>query len=182
MPYKEINYIISRGEDTLYIKTASIHDVKDLSYIHALSWKTAYKGIVPQEYLDNLKNDFWVSSFEKWISDYTIIAKLVYVGNEAIGCIAYGKSRDVSLPDWGEIISLYVLPEYFGRGFGKALIVSAINDMHQIGFKNIYLWVLEENLQAQKFYNKNGFSKTEDKLSCEISGKQLFDLRFIHQL
>ncbi|WP_446786493.1 GNAT family N-acetyltransferase [Macellibacteroides fermentans] len=171
----------SRGGVTLDIKTASIHDVKEISYIHASSWKTAYKGIVPQEYLDNLKNDFWIPSFEKWISDNTITAKLAYTGNEAIGCISYGKSRDISLPDWGEIVSLYVLPKYLGRGFGKALLMSAINDMYNKGFENIYLWVLEENLQAQKFYRKNGFIKSEDKLSCEISGKNLFDLRFIHQ-
>jgi ribosomal protein S18 acetylase RimI-like enzyme len=154
---------------------------RNTHYIHSSSWKTAYKGIVPQEYLDKLKNDFWVPAFEKWISDNTIISKLVYADNEAIGCIAYGKSRDISLPDWGEIVSIYALPKYFGRGFGKALLVNAINDLHHKGFENIYLWVLEENLQAQKFYGKNGFSKSEDKLPYEISGEKLIHLRFIHQ-
>ena len=164
------------------IKTATLYDVKEISYIHASSWKTAYKGIVPQEYLDNLKYDYWVSAFEKWISDNTIISKLAYVGNDAIGCIAYGKSRDVDLPDWGEIVSLYVLPESWGKGVGKALLESALNDMHHKGFENIYLWVLEENLRAQQFYRKNGFSKSEDELSCEVSGKKLNEIRFIHQV
>ncbi len=164
------------------IKTASIQDVKDISRIHASSWKTAYKGIIPQEYLDNLKDDFWVPAFEKWISDHTITSKLIYEGDKAIGCIAYGKSRDSSLPDWGEIVSIYVLPEYFGRGYGKQLLESAINDMHCQGFENIYLWVLEDNTRAHKFYKKHGFLESEDRITCEISGKELIDFRFIHHI
>ena len=34
------------------IREATPKDVKDISRIHALSWKSAYKGIVPQAYLD----------------------------------------------------------------------------------------------------------------------------------
>ena len=164
------------------IKTASILDVKVISYIHASSWKTAYKGIVPQEYLDNLKNNYWVPAFEKWISDDTVVSKLVYADNVATGCITYGKSRNLDLPNWGEIFSIYVLPKYFGRGFGKALIINAVNDLHDKGLKDIYLWVLEENLQAQKFYRNNGFFKSEDKMPFEISGKELPHSRFIHQI
>ena len=49
------------------IRKATIDDVKAISRIHALSWKSAYKGIVPQAYLDELKEDFWVQAFEAWI-------------------------------------------------------------------------------------------------------------------
>lgn len=51
------------------IRKATIDDVKDISRIHALSWKSAYKGIVPQTYLDELKEDFWVPVFEAWIKN-----------------------------------------------------------------------------------------------------------------
>jgi hypothetical protein len=48
---------------------ASTKDSEIISKLHALSWKTAYKGIVPQEYLDELKYDFWVDAFQNWISN-----------------------------------------------------------------------------------------------------------------
>lgn len=51
------------------IRKATIDDVKEMNRIHVLSWKAAYKGIVPQNYLDELKEDFWVSAFEKRLSD-----------------------------------------------------------------------------------------------------------------
>jgi len=47
----------------------TIDDVKDMNRIHVLSWKPAYKGIVPQNYLDELKEDFWAPAFEKRLSD-----------------------------------------------------------------------------------------------------------------
>jgi len=44
-------------ESPMEIRTATLDDVPDISRIHALSWKAAYKGIVPQAYLDGLKED-----------------------------------------------------------------------------------------------------------------------------
>lgn len=40
------------------IRNAVIDDVENISKIYAQSWKTAYKGIIPQSYLDDLKDDF----------------------------------------------------------------------------------------------------------------------------
>jgi|GEM_PF-5576422 len=51
------------------IRKATLKDVNVISKIYALSWKSAYKGIVPQKYLDVLKCNFWVSSFQNWINN-----------------------------------------------------------------------------------------------------------------
>lgn len=53
-----------------------------------------------------------------------------------------------------EIISIYLLPDYMGRGFGKALFDSVIVELKNMGYRNIFLWVLEENLRARKFMKK----------------------------
>lgn len=83
------------------IRNATINDVQIISNIYALSWKSAYKGIVPQKYLDEMKNDFWVSSFKTWISNNTLTVKLIFENDIPVGCIAYGKSRDEKYADWG---------------------------------------------------------------------------------
>ena len=163
-------------------KRAGIADVPDISRIHAQSWKSAYKGIIPQAYLDDLKEDFWVAAFDGWISNNLLTVQLMVDEQCPVGCIAYGKSRDEALPGWGEIVSIYLLPEYFGKGVGELLLQSAIKDMKNMGFEKIYLWVLEENLRAQKFYQKCGFSFTDDKISFEIAGKQLVDVRFVYPI
>jgi len=163
------------------IRKATLDDVEIISRIHALSWKTAYKGIVPQVYLDEFKEDFWVSAFTNWLKDNHLTVQLMIVDDQKIGCVSYGKSRDQSLPDWAEVVSLYLLPEYFGKGYGRKLLEVALSDIKEAGFKNVYLWVLNENQRARRFYEKNNWQcKAEDEYICEISGKKLTDIRYIY--
>lgn len=164
------------------IRKATILDVNDISRIHALSWKAAYKGMVPQDFLDNLKEDFWVSTFENWMSNNAITVQIIYDKNLPVGCISYGKSRDTLLQDWAEIVSIYVIPNYFNKGFGKELLKTALTDIKNMGYKNAYLWVLNENIKAQNFYKNKGFSATDNKVACEISGKELIDFRYTIEL
>lgn len=168
------------GGTNMEIRKATLDDVKDISRIHALSWKSAYKGIVPQAYLDELKEDFWVPAFGIWIKDNVLSVKLIFENCNLIGCVAYGKSRDKSLPNWGEIVSIYLLPEYFDKGYGKKLLESALLDLKQSGYQNVYLWVLKENQRARHFYEKNKLQCNKDECICEIMGKELTDIRYIY--
>ena len=43
----------------ILIRNGQQKDAEILSKIYASSWKHAYRGIVPDEYLKNLKDDFW---------------------------------------------------------------------------------------------------------------------------
>lgn len=162
------------------IRKATLDDVKDISRIHALSWKSAYKGVISQAYLDELKEDFWVSAFKAWIKDNILTVQLILENGIPVGCVAYGNSRDKSLPDWGEIISIYLLPEYFGKGYGNMLLESALLDLKKSGYDNIYLWVLKENQRARDFYEKNKWQCGKDECACEIMGRKLTDIRYVY--
>lgn len=161
----------------MVIRKATADDSKDISRIHALSWKAAYKGIVPQAYLDELKEDFWFPAFDTWFNDKALSAKVMLDNGIMFGCVTYGKARDQLRTDWGEVVSLYLLPEYFGKGYGRTLLESAMLDFKQSGFKNIYLWVLKDNKRARRFYEKNNWTlNKEDICVCEIAGKQLTEV------
>ncbi|MBV7272412.1 GNAT family N-acetyltransferase [Clostridiaceae bacterium UIB06] len=162
------------------IRKATLNDVNTISNIYALSWKHAYKGIVPQKYLDELKSDFWVSSFENRIKNNIITAQLICENELPVGCVAYGKARDDKFADWGEIVSIYLLPGYFGKGYGQKLLQAAIIDMKISGYKSCYLWVLKENINARNFYESNGFICNNDECTCEIMKKQLVDVRYVN--
>lgn len=164
------------------IKDATLPDAETISNIHALSWKVAYQGIVPQRYLDELQNDFWVLSFQKWIKNNILKVKQIYENSIPIGCISYGKSRDEKLPDWGEIVSIYIHPDYCRKGYGQKLLEVALTDIKNDGFQNCYLWVLKENSNARHFYEKNGFRFNQDVYDLEIMGKQLTDVRYVIDL
>lgn len=160
------------------LKRANVDDAEIISNIHALSWKVAFKGLLPQQYLDELKNDFWVGTFKEWMAKNALTAQLVYENNLAVGCISYGKSRDDLLPEWAEIVSIYVLPNYWGKGYGSKLLNTALLEIRQLDYKNAYLWVLEGNLNAKAFYENKGFFYNGDKYPFEIMGKPFVNLRY----
>lgn len=165
----------------MVIRKATVEDVQDISRIHALSWKSAYKGIIPQDYLDELKEGFWIPAFGTWLKDNILTTQVMVENGSIIGCVAYGRARDKSLFNWGEIVSIYLLPEYFDRGYGKKLLESALQDLKQSGFQNVYLWVIKQNQRARCFYEKNKWQCNEnDKCICEIARTQITEVRYVY--
>ncbi len=53
--------------------------------------------------------------------------------------------------------------------------------MEQLGFDELFLWVLDDNIAAKKFYEHLGFVKTEDYLNDTIGGKDLREVRFVYK-
>ena len=152
-------------------------DKMTISRIYEESWKYAYKGIIPQDYLESLPEGRWVANLEN--SNW---GTLVCVDSgRIVGTSSFCESRFNQFKGWGEIISIYLLPDYMGRGFGKALFHSVIEELKKMGYRNIFLWVLEKNLRARKFYEKEGFSMSDDYLDDNIGGKDVREIRYIYR-
>jgi len=74
-----------------------------------------------------------------------------------IGTSSYGKARFQDLNGYGEIISIYLLPKYWGKGYGQKLLFIVVQNLQKMGYNKIYLWVLEENYRARHFYQQFEF-------------------------
>ncbi len=150
-------------------------DFQAIGDIYANSWKVAYKGLVPQDYLDSLGGSRWSNILANSEYDaYVILDKEKYVGTSSIYA-----GRDENMEGWGEIVSIYLLPEYFGKGYGKLLFEFVIEALYYKGFRDIYLWTLEGNARAQKFYEKNGFYKSNDTKKAFIGNKEVTEIKYI---
>ena len=109
------------------IRPATPKDAATMSRIHALSWKAAYGDILPQAYLSQLPQEHWVPFFLHNLGKNGFKAYLSILKGQAVGCVTFGPGRREiqgarQEGDWGEIYSLYILPEYTGQGQGKALL------------------------------------------------------------
>jgi len=156
-------------------KIVNTDDFNAISRIYALSWKSAYKNIVPQEFLDELPENRWADVLRHSSYDNFVMLK----NGEYIGTSGVCPARDEGMDDWGEIMSIYLLPEYFGKGFGKPLFVNSVSALLDKGYDKIYIWVLERNVMARRFYEKNDFSFSDTKLKS-IGGKELTLVRYVH--
>ena len=66
-------------------------------------------------------------------------------GGRIVGTASYCHSRFKDWKDYGEIISIYFLPAYMGKGYGRALLQAALDKLAEMGCTDILLWVLAEN-------------------------------------
>lgn len=159
-----------------YITSAD--DRMAISKIYEESWRYAYKGIIPQHYLDSIPEGRWAPDI-----DSPKRKTLICIDDgKIVGTSCFCKSRFERFFGWGEVISIYLLPQYMGKGYGKTLMKFTVSELKKQGYENVFLWVLEENIRARFFYEHFGFSPTDDFIEDNIGGKDLRELRYIYSV
>ncbi|WP_340007202.1 GNAT family N-acetyltransferase [Paenibacillus sp. FSL K6-0276] len=146
------------------IREATSSDIDGIAYVHAESWKTTYKGLISDEFLDKItveaRRKLWIRNFETPNKD-----EVMYVAeNEAgtiIGFANGGARREPDLYD-AELYALYLLKEYQGKGLGKLLIRSVAQNLMEKKYSSFMTWVLVGN-PAIDFYHKVGGESVASK-------------------
>lgn len=164
------------------IRYANINDAKILGEIHSLSWKEAYKGIIPDEILSNRTPEKRQKHFENAISEGGEEIAIILVDDKPIGFIRIGKCRDVDKSSsYGEIWGIYLLEEWWNKGLGYESMVWGLNELAKRQYKKVTLWVLEENLRARRFYEKIGFQHDGTIKEIQI-GRKLNEYRYVKDI
>ena len=156
----------------IIIKTMETpEEIEGKSLVHWQTWREAYDDLLPAEFQETMTLDR-CRFFSQKYPENTLIAM---DGKKVVGFISYGNFRDEAIQA-GEIIALYVLKDYYGKGVSKQLMHAAFVALDQ--FSEIYLWVLKENKRAIAFYQKMGF--TLDGLEKMLKlGKPVKELRMM---
>ncbi len=148
-----------------------------ISKVYEESWKFAYKGIIPQNYLDSVPEGSWSPNLDNQGRETLVCID----DGKIVGTSSFCESRFEQFQGWGEIISIYLLPDYIGRGCGRSLMKAALSELKKQGYENVFLWVLEENIRARNFYEQYGFVLTDDFLDNSIGGKALREVRYVYK-
>ncbi len=65
------------------------------------------------------------------------------------------------------------------RSYGKMLFGAVLRELEVMGFRDIFLWVLEENISARHFYEKQGFIPNGKYLDDSIGGKPVLEVMYV---
>ena len=150
-------------------------DYSAIRNIYERSWKFAYKGIIPQDYLDNIPKTKWGGNILK--NGRTEIG--AFIDGKIVGTASFCSSRWEKFNSCGEVVTIYLLPEYMGKGIGTMLMDACVQELQLLGFTTIILWVLEDNYRARRFYEKYGYICTDDFMDDVIGGKKLREVMYI---
>ena len=146
----------------------------ELSNVYQKSWNHTYRNIIPQGYLDSIPEGHWADNV-KQEGIHTLVMRR---DNSIIGTASFCPSRWERYHGYGEIISIYFLPEYMGKGYGKQLLGKAMDELKKMGFTELLLWVLEKNHAARKFYEACRFSDCGERKSENIGGEKLTEIMY----
>ena len=146
-------------------------EIEGKSLIHWQTWREAYDDLLPAEFQETMTLEK-CRFFSQKYPENTLIAM---DGMKVVGFISYGNFRDETIQA-GEIIALYVLKDYYGKGVSEQLMHAAFVALDH--FSEIYLWVLKDNKRAITFYQKMGFTVDGPEKILEL-GKPVKELRMV---
>lgn len=145
------------------IREASLEDAPSIARVTVDTWKTAYRGIINDNYLDNLTCE---EREEGW-KQFPFHNSFVYVAEDdnhnIIGFAAAGPERNSNPVYTGELYAIYVHPSHQKRGIGSMLFRSVIKRCKESGVQSMLLWVLSES-PYRRFYDRHGGHILESKL------------------
>ena len=163
------------------IRPASPSDVDAIASLHLASWRTAYRGIVPDEFLAAITLESRVIRWRNALSSSesppteTIVA---VDGNTIQGVCNFGPRRRPQSTGVGEVRALHVEPTSRRRGIGQRLLDEALRRLAIRGFGGAVLWVLRDNVDARHFYEAQGWAVTGEEMVEERDGYAIPETRY----
>lgn len=169
------------AEMNITIRLAVPADAPDMAEIHMRSWEAAYKDIIPEEYIRE-KNAGRTALWERILGSINTTQYIIKKDGKTAGMMGIGASRDENAgDDTYELMGLYLLPEYFRQGIGTQAMEFAFDMTRVLGKKHMTVWLLEDNLNAKRFYKKCGFISDGNKREQNF-GKPLNSIRMRRDL
>ncbi len=153
------------------IRDEKISDLRDVNHIVTISWNETYKGLVPDDFLNNLYNNE-EERIKRNIQEFGKDKELVLeVEGKIVGFVRYGVANDKELVNCGEVIALYVLKDYQKYGYGKKLVFAAFKRLKELGFDKVIIACLKGN-RANEFYQHIGGKYYKDGLFERLNLKE----------
>ena len=143
-----MNYLIRKREQK---------DCKDVAHVVTIAWNETYKGIVPDEFLNNLYNN----EEERAKNSYNNFDEkenhqyVLEVDNKIVGFVNVESSDETDYENCGEIHAVYIINGYKGYGLGKKLIETGIEELKSMGFNKMVIGCLVGN-PSNEFYEHIG--------------------------
>jgi ribosomal protein S18 acetylase RimI-like enzyme len=152
------------------IRPATPDDAEAVARVHVETWRAAYAHALSPEGLASLSV---TQRAELHRRSPPVVAE---VDGEIVGFVSVGPGTD---PDTdGELYAIYVLPDHWGSGLGRALMQAGEERLRELGHQHAILWVLEDNPRARRFYEAAGWTLDGTRRPIEIFGQPVPEIRY----
>ncbi len=168
------------------IRPAQVGDAPGIAVVHVRSWQEAYRGLLPQGFLDGLnpvqRAGFWERILAAGEERSGVVVADDGEGLLGFACFGPARDEDAGPGRTGEIMAIYLLPDVWGKGWGRQLMAATVTGMTGAGFRQAVLWVLDTNERARRFYQAAGWSVDGAVKADTIGGAVVTEVRYRRSL
>jgi GNAT superfamily N-acetyltransferase len=161
------------------IREAGVEDAAGIAITHVESWRTSYRGILPEAVLDRMEIEHRADKRREILADRSVFQLVAYdlTHGDIVGFCDAGRARRRVRYD-GEVYALYMMHHAKRHGLGTLMFerVQAwlnANDMH-----SMIVWVLENNHHARRFYEAMG-GRPAATLQSRVSGFPVIERSYV---
>jgi len=159
-------------------RKAEIFDALGITKVQIDTWRSAYKGIISDEILQNLDYKERESRWKKRLESQEEKQFFFVAEDELRGIIGFVVGGLEQFEPYiddpitskydGELLAIYVLDDYQRKGIGAQLVKKVVKVLLEHEINNMLVWVLKES-KYRAFYEKLGGKHLTEKFK-EISG------------
>lgn len=156
-------------------REAVMEDAEGIARVHVDSWRTTYRGIVSETFLQQLSYEQRAENWRRGIGKNAL-----YVAEDdrgkIVGFATGGKERSGNYDADGELYAIYLLNEVQGQGIGKKLTQVLAQNLKNQGYTSMLVWVLDRN-PSKQFYESLG-GQIIDEAMIEIGGEEFKEIAY----
>lgn len=152
----------NRGEgsdflDKYLIRKRKREDCASIAKVVTIAWNETYKGIVSNDFLKGL----YLNEEQRAINSYNNFNEannhqyVLEVNGNVVGFVNVGKADEKEYDNCGELYAIYIINEYKGKGYGKKLFETGVNELKNMGFDKMVIGCLDKN-SSNDFYKHLG--------------------------
>lgn len=170
-----------RANGSNAVRPAVPEDAPAIAAVHVRSWQVAYRGLIPDVVLNSLSVERRMAFWADTITDLEPPTGVWVAERDGAvaGFVHVRRSKDQGAePSVGEVGAIYLMPEAWSRGLGRALLDAAVVELGRNGFEAATLWVFRDNARARRFYERAGWAPDGEAKSIEIGGVSLAEVRY----
>ena len=177
------------------VRPAAIADARRMATINVRSWRTTYRGMLPDGLLDSrdvkaLTDDFVHTLANRRPRRSILVAeggrgpihRVVAYAALAPASEESAAGIDVPADEVAVLQMLYVDPRWMRRGFGRALHEAILEVAQTLNYRKAVLWVVPENTGARAFYEAHGWTCEGTVRTEQLDGFPVPEIRYVRDV
>ncbi|RBY88222.1 N-acetyltransferase [Blastococcus sp. TBT05-19] len=171
------------GTADVSVRPARPGDAPAIARVQAVTWRTAYRTVLPLDVLDGWDDDAVTASWAAAVATPPTPAHRVLVAVEREDVVGFAASAPVDdAADVVELGPLLVEPRWGRRGHGSRLLAAAIDLARADGAARARIWLPEPDRVSAGFFESAGWAADGWARTLETGGDPLRELRWHAEL